>query len=98
MEGPDVRALELCARLSRIMHFEIQAIASSTTDGQCLVSYTEDNTQEINENNISLLRFVRKAKIMENTLPHECRNTGTVPMKSNILWNCVSWGLEARFF
>ena len=57
MEGPDVRALELCARLSRIMHFEIQAIASSTTDGQCFVSYTEDNTQEINENSKFLLFF-----------------------------------------
>ena len=44
------------------------------------------------------VRKARKAKIMENTLRHECRNTGTVPMKSNILWNCVSWGLEVRFF
>ena len=39
--------------------------------------------------------YVRKAKIMENTMGHECCKIGPVPMKSMFLWNVIPWCLEA---
>ena len=42
-----------------------------------------------------LVIYVRKAKIMENTMGHECCKIGAVPMKSMFLWNVVPWCLEA---
>ena len=45
--------------------------------------------------NSILVVYVRKARIMENTMGHECCKTGAVPMKSMFLWNVVPWCLEA---
>ena len=82
---------------SCIFKFRIQATVASTTGEKCFVCYTEYNTHGIYENIEICVFLVHKAKTMENTLRHEGQNTCAVPMKSMILWNFVSWCLEACF-
>ena len=58
-------------------------------------SFTIQNTLWRNLENNKFLFFVRKAKIMENTMWHECCKIGSVPMTSMFLWYVVPWCLEA---
>jgi len=82
---------------SCIFKFRIQATVASTTGEKCFVCYTEYNTHGIYENIEICVFRVRKAKIMENIVRHECHNICAVPMKLLISWNFVSGCFEGRF-
>ena len=79
----------IIARWSCIIHFGIQAIASSTTDGQCVVSYTNNNTQEINET----LEFEFFAFARQKSWKTQCGTNAIIYARCQ--WN--RWFMELCF-